>query len=109
MNGATVAMPEVREELPPTELAIGVRPEHIRFDDASALRGEVLGAEYLGTTQIVTVDTHHGSLKARLPASVKVATGDSVGLRFRGERLSLFDKASGRAVRTALHDGAAHG
>ena len=32
------------------------------------LRGEVFGAEYLGTTQIVTVDTARGQVKARLPA-----------------------------------------
>ncbi len=48
------------------ELALGVRPEHIRFDDASRLRGAVYGAEYLGTTQIVTVDTAHGTMKARV-------------------------------------------
>ncbi len=45
-----------REDVAETELALGVRPEHIRFDDASPLRGSVFGAEYLGTTQIVTVD-----------------------------------------------------
>ena len=80
-----------------TELALGVRPEHIRFDDASPLRGSVFGAEYLGTTQIVTVTTEHGPVKARLPASMPVRPGETVGLAFRGERLSLFDKASGRA------------
>jgi len=109
VNGAAVPVPEVREELPPSELALGIRPEHIRFDDGSALRGSVFGAEYLGTTQIVTVSTEHGSLKARLPASLRVEPGETVGLAFRGERLSLFDRASGRAIRTALHDGAGHG
>ncbi len=71
VNGATIAVPEVREDLAETELALGVRPEHIRFDDSSALRGSVFGAEYLGTTQIVTVTTEHGPLKARLPGNVQ--------------------------------------
>jgi len=106
VNGATVPVPEVQEELAETELALGVRPEHIRFDDSSALRGSVFGSEYLGTTQIVTVTTEHGPLKARLPANVHVADGETVGLTFRAERLSLFEKASGRAIQTALGGGA---
>ena len=105
VNGASVTVPEIREEAEPMELALGVRPEHIRFDDSSAFRGSVFGTEYLGTTQIVTVVTEHGPLKARLPAKTRVGSGDVVGLAFRGERLSLFDKASGRAIRTALFDG----
>ena len=39
------------------------------------VRGEVYGAEYLGTTQVVTVTTRYGALKARAPASVSSATG----------------------------------
>ncbi len=109
VNGATIAVPEIHEDLAETELALGVRPEHIRFDDSSALRGSVFGAEYLGTTQIVTVTTEHGPLKARLPANVRVADGDTVGLAFSGERLSLFEKASGRAIATARELRAGHG
>lgn len=104
VNGASVTVPEVHEEMAETEVALGIRPEHIRFDDSSAFRGSVFGAEYLGTTQIVTVTTEHGQLKARLSASTRVATGETVGLAFRGERLSLFEKASGRAIRSALDD-----
>jgi multiple sugar transport system ATP-binding protein len=109
VNGAEVAVPQIREDRGEGELALGVRPEHIRFDDASRLRGTVFGAEYLGTTQIVTVNTAQGQVKARLPADRAVRTGETVGLSFRPERLSLFDKASGRAIRTALSEGAAHG
>jgi len=73
------------------------------------VRGEVYGAEYLGTTQIVTVTTRYGALKARSPASIHFRTGESVGLDFRPDTLSIFDKASGRAIRTALHGGGLHG
>jgi multiple sugar transport system ATP-binding protein len=88
---------------------LGVRPEHVRFSDRGMVRGEVYGAEYLGTTQIVTVTTRYGALKARSPASIAFRIGENVGLDFRPDTLSIFDKASGRAIRTALHEGGAHG
>jgi multiple sugar transport system ATP-binding protein len=73
------------------------------------VRGEVYGVEYLGTTQIVTVTTCYGALKARSPASLSLRTGESVGLDFRPDTLSIFDRQSGRAIRTALHEGGVHG
>jgi multiple sugar transport system ATP-binding protein len=109
VNGASIAVPELHEDHAEADLALGVRPEHIRFDDGSKLRGTVFGAEYLGTTQIVTVDTEHGQIKARMPSDIHVNTGESVGLSLRAERLSLFVRSSGRAVKTALIDGGAHG
>ena len=109
MNGAEIAVPQLREDLTESALALGVRPEHIRFDDASSLRGQVFETEYLGTNQIVTVETHHGRVKARLRADSRVAAGETVGLSFLSERLSLFDTESGRAINTALLEGAGHG
>jgi multiple sugar transport system ATP-binding protein len=109
VNGAIVPVPEIHEERSETELALGVRPEYIRFDDSSKLRGSVFGTEYLGTTQIVTITTEHSQLKARLPASLSVTSGETVGLTFRSERLSLFDKASGRAIASALGERGTHG
>jgi multiple sugar transport system ATP-binding protein len=108
INGATLDVPQQREEAA-GQLALGLRPEHVRFADDSSLRGRVFGAEYLGTTQIVTLTTPHGQLKARLPSSLAVDIGDNVGLAFRTERLVLFDTASGRALRSASYDGEAHG
>ena len=104
-----VAVPAAREALAESDLVLGVRPEHVRFTDRGMVRGEVYGAEYLGTTQIVTVTTRYGALKARSPASMSFRTGESVGLDFRPDTLSIFDKGSGRAIRTALHEGGAHG
>ena len=63
-----MAVPAPRESLSPRDLILGVRPEHVRLNDQGPLRGEVFGTEYLGTTQIVTVTTHHGLVKARLAA-----------------------------------------
>ncbi|MEQ1769184.1 MAG: ABC transporter ATP-binding protein [Devosia sp.] len=109
IRNAEIGVPQIRETRAPGDLALGVRPEHVRFDDASKLRGLVIGAEYLGTTQIVSVETEDGLIKARIPADAKVATGETVGLALSARRLSLFDKGTGRAVETALYAGGARG
>ena len=109
LGDAVIQMPVLHEDVAPRDLALGVRPEHIAFDDNSALRGSVYGSEYLGTTQIVTVNTPFGQLKARSKSTGEVKPGANVGLRLAADRLSLFDKESGRAVRSALFEGAAHG
>lgn len=102
-----IMLPSIRETRSEADHVLGVRPEHIRFSDTSRLRGSVIGAEYLGTTQIVTVDTARGAMKARISAETRVSTGETVGLAFDAERLSVFDQSTGQAIRTALHDRAA--
>jgi multiple sugar transport system ATP-binding protein len=109
IDGVPVEMPEVFEDRAEGKFALGVRPENVTFADASRLRGRVIGAEYLGTTQIVTVTTGNGQLKARLPSGKSVHVGESVGLALRPDRLSLFDAVSGQAVQSALYAGGQHG
>ena len=75
IGGATIEVPELRESCPHGSLALGIRPEQVRFSDASALRGEVFGTEYLGTNQIVTVETGHGQIRARTPSHQRVEPG----------------------------------
>jgi multiple sugar transport system ATP-binding protein len=106
LEGASVAVPALREDVPQGPLVLGVRPEDVRFSDGSAYRGSVFGVEYLGTTQIVTLTTPRGRVKARLPSDQTVRIGETVGLAFRSEKLSLFRQDTGKAIRTALHDGA---
>jgi multiple sugar transport system ATP-binding protein len=109
LGEGAIRVPAARETVADSDLVLGVRPEHVRFSDRGAIRGGVYGAEYLGTTQIVTVETPFGLVRARAPASLPLVTGESVGLDFRAEKLSIFDRDSGRAIRTALHEGAGHG
>ncbi len=109
LDGVAVKIPSAREPIIESDLVLGVRPEHVRLDDASAIRGEVFGVEYLGTTQVITITTKRGMVRARVDANRKAAIGDHVGLSFHSEKLSVFDKASGRALRSALHEGAIHG
>ena len=81
IDGAAVEMPEVFEDRAEGKFALGVRPENVSFADSSPLRGRVIGAEYLGTTQIVTVTTANGQVKARLPSGQAVRVGEQVGSR----------------------------
>lgn len=109
MDGQTIAVPTVHEARAESDLVLGVRPEYIGLSDASRLRAQVLGSEYLGTTQIVTLETGHGMVRARIPADQQVRVGETVGLALTGDRLSLFDKESGQAIPTALTQAGAHG
>ncbi len=112
---AHIDVPALREAVSARALLCGVRPEHVRLDDASALRAEVLGTEYLGTSRVVTLGTAGGTtLRAKVAVSHPAQRGDHVGLAFDAAAVSLFDGASGRALRTARDDrafnaGARHG
>ena len=102
---ARVAVPALRQDVPQSALLCGVRPEHVHFADDSALRAEVLGTEYLGMSQIVTVATASGTtLRAKVGGDLPVVRGDRVGLRFDESAVSLFDQASGRVLQTARDD-----
>ena len=109
IRDASVAIPESLEDGADDSLVLGVRPEHIVFSDAAPIRGRVFGAEYLGTTQIVTVDTGQCHVKARLPSDTPVRLGETVGLAFQSQSLVVFDGSTGRALRSALYEGIGHG
>ncbi len=109
LNGVDVSIPEVQQDLSEAELALGVRPEHIRLSDTSPLRGAVYGSEYLGTNQIVAIETSSGVIKARVPANRNFHIGERVGLEFNASKLALFDCKSGRAIASALYSEAHHG
>ncbi|ORE94495.1 ABC transporter ATP-binding protein [Stappia sp. 22II-S9-Z10] len=104
IEGARLAMPAAREGLACPEAIVGARPEHIAIADDGALRGRVFAVEYMGARQLVTVETAAGRLRVRTPNTVRVATGETVGLAFDAERLVVFDPVSDRAVRSALFD-----
>jgi multiple sugar transport system ATP-binding protein len=97
-------LPALREAFA-GDMVYGVRPEHVRISDDAALRAEVIAAEYLGTTQIVTLRSAAGTLRARIPSDRVVRAGASVGVSFDGARVTLFDARSGRALRSAHNEG----
>ncbi len=104
LNGQTLGIPEMREPRD-GDLVFGVRPEHVRLSDGGGYRGTVQATEYLGTTQIVTLDTANGPLKARIGSDQIAKVGESVGLEFNPRTITLFDNQSGRALRSDLNEG----
>ncbi|MBA3911965.1 MAG: ABC transporter ATP-binding protein [Rhodobacter sp.] len=108
LGDTTISLPELQETAF-GKLVLGVRPEHVSLTDAGAYRGKVEATEYLGTTQIVTLSTAHGQIKARAPAGQVAKVGEVLGLTLNPRTLSLFDATTGRALRTAANAGVHHG
>ncbi len=105
VGGAQLGLPALRNAIAPTALLYGVRPEHVSINDGSAFRAEVLGTEYLGTSQIVSLSTKQGHLlRAKVDIATQAQRGDHVGLAFDAAQISLFDKASGLGIATARDD-----
>jgi multiple sugar transport system ATP-binding protein len=109
LSGLDVETPEILDESAPTKLVLGVRPEHVTLSDDAPYRGRVLATEYLGTSQIITIEAAHGTLKARAPSGKIARPGESVGLTFAAPKLALFNAETGRAFRTAANQGVQHG
>ena len=86
-------------------LTMGIRPEHVRLDDAAPYRGRVVATEYLGTTQIVTLATPNGTIKARIASHVPVRVGSTTGLHFDARTITLFENTHGRALRSLANQG----
>jgi multiple sugar transport system ATP-binding protein len=107
---AKFTVPSLKEDVSQSKLLCGVRPEHVKLVAESDLRAQVLGTEYLGTSQVVTLATEAGgTLRAKVSADASIARGDHVGLEFDASAISLFDQASGRALSTARDDLALRG
>jgi multiple sugar transport system ATP-binding protein len=109
LNGQTLGIPRHMQGAS-GNLVFGVRPEHVTLSDSGQYRGEVLASEYLGTTQIITLDTPNGELKARVPSTQVARVGEKIGLGFDAKTITLFDDTTGRALLSELnHKVLAHG
>ena len=109
LGGIKIGIPAAREGRA-GRLTLGVRPEHVTFRDDAPYRGRVSAVEYLGTTQIVTLSTEHGDVKARISSGQAVREEELVGLDFDARTLSLFDAESDKVLISEGNEGVlAHG
>ncbi|MEN0001562.1 MAG: ABC transporter ATP-binding protein [Pseudomonadota bacterium] len=104
LGEATVKVPH-QHAAASGDLVLGVRPEHVSISDKAKYRGQVLASEYLGTTQIITIETQHGEIKVRAPSAQAVRDGEQVGLEFDARTLSLFDASTGQALISEANKG----
>jgi multiple sugar transport system ATP-binding protein len=104
MNGVNFVIPTSREGAK-GQLTLGVRPEHVRFSDDSGYRGRVTATEYLGTTQIVTLATPNGEIKARTRSGDIVHIDETVGLDLDARTLTVFEGVRDRALVSEANEG----
>ncbi|WP_413717376.1 ABC transporter ATP-binding protein [Silicimonas sp. MF1-12-2] len=103
MNGHDFLVPDLRDGAK-GPLVLGVRPEHVHLSEAAPYRGKVIATEYLGTTQIVTIKTPNGEIKARTGSEASVNAGENVGLEFNGNTVTVFEANTGIALRSAANE-----
>ena len=104
VGDAQIKVPTLNEAAPHGEKIIGVRPEQIVLDDNSKLRGIVYGTEFMGTKQIVTIETESGLVRVRMPAETIVRSDERVGISFNSSALPVFEANTGRAYSSSLYD-----
>ena len=109
VNGSKIPVPRLHEALDHESSVLGVRPEHIGIAGDGALNGRVFAVEYMGSRQLITVDTDAGRLRVRAPNTIHVNLGEVVGLNFDAERVVVFDPVSDRALASDLYAGPGHG
>lgn len=109
-GGSQVQLGDVAFEVPQSRegttgrLSFGIRPEYVALDDTAPYRGRIRATEYLGTTQVVTLETANGDVKARLSSADKVTVGETTGLRFDPRTITLFNADTGQALRSAANE-----
>ncbi|WP_237155297.1 ABC transporter ATP-binding protein [Oryzibacter oryziterrae] len=108
LAGVPVAIPKMISGGDGT-LTLGVRPEHVHFSDDAGYRGRILAVEYLGTTQIVTLETALGQVKVRIGSDRAAHVGETVGLRFDTRSISLFSDTGHALISTANQKVLTHG
>ena len=77
---------------------VGIRPEHIEFDEEGPVRGKVAVVERLGADSFVHVDLEAGTtVLVRQAGNARLEEETSVRMRFLPEHLHLFN-AEGKAL-----------
>lgn len=77
---------------------LGLRPEHLRFDDTAPWRGVVGVVEPTGADTYVVVQTDAGNVTVRTAPQQAVRPGEHVGLAVQASHANWFDEASGQRV-----------
>ncbi|MGF6774937.1 ABC transporter ATP-binding protein [Paraburkholderia sp. GAS334] len=99
LRGAPVAVP--RCDAGAASVLLGIRPEHVFIDDLGPLRGKVIADEYLGSHQVLVIETALGIVRVRAGKDDGLPAGTQVGLSFRTERTLLYDAVTERLLPSA--------
>ena len=84
-------------------VSLGIRPEDILLGSGEH-SATVRVVERMGHESIVTLDGEGTPLIARAPGDARIDAGDTVRFSLRGDRLHLFDAATGLRLNADLED-----
>ncbi|BCH32230.1 ABC transporter ATP-binding protein [Mesorhizobium sp. L-8-10] len=80
-------------------LTFGIRPEDILIEAGAPVEGFVHDVENHGVEKIVTLRVGDATLRATVPANVKVAIEDAVRFAWNQDKVVLFDRGTGVSLR----------
>jgi multiple sugar transport system ATP-binding protein len=113
-DGTTLVHEEFDYRLPPSvadelatasnDLVLGIRPEHIRLatpDDANPIATAVQVVEPMGDLTYVYTELGGQRYTASVDGDVRVDAGDRLDVVFPEDKIHLFDRTTGEAVRNA--------
>ncbi|BDU37946.1 ABC transporter ATP-binding protein [Vibrio nigripulchritudo] len=98
VHDVPIKISPLKESVSTTKLVLGIRPEHINLVEYSLINGIVESVEYLGSTQVVTVNSVIGVLKARVDTQQRPKRGDIVYLDLEEQKTTLFQRESGQVI-----------
>jgi multiple sugar transport system ATP-binding protein len=83
-------------DIRPGEVTVGIRPGAFRIqDNANAFRGRVERNEFHGETRLVSLKNERHELTISVPAEIKPAIGEMLGVDVATADLHVFDPATG--------------
>ncbi len=92
VSGASVGIPRTHETAP--SILLGSRPEHVALVSSGGIPGVVKAVEYLGSHQIVTLETAAGTVRARVDKNLSVRLDDSAQALPDASRVLLYNAST---------------
>lgn len=108
LGEATIKIPRLLENVDCAEVTLGIRPEHISLSNEGPLKGEVFAVEYMGTRQLITVDTLVGRLHLQAENSLRIHDGEQIALSVDQAHALLFDPKTHEAFHSDLFEEVLH-
>ncbi|GAG83168.1 unnamed protein product, partial [marine sediment metagenome] len=107
-QGAGVeAQVDARQGRPGDQVAIGIRPEHLRLSHAGPIAARIVAVEHLGDESLVYLDygKGHDPLVAKQQRSTELRPGDTRACLLAAEACHLFDQGGRAFARKQSPDG----
>ena len=101
IDGNEFNIPEQHEGTIADKNFIGIRPEKMTLSENQGISGEVYASEYLGTRNVLTINTEVGQFKVRVSKDIKVSPLENVKISFDSHSGIIFDGTSDKALQSA--------